>query len=438
MAPTTTLSGSALTHGYTDDEVTAGSALVALGISNGVPPASHSPEAWTQGVYNTAQALLAAYFPQGTERIPTQATSHLCGLYAIRNSIEASVTGIPVPTVAELQEVAQSPEVNVSRTSNFYESELARILHRWGRTRGLNLHMGFLQYDGPPTLSGLEGLDAEDAQVFWIYNDNAVPEGSLNPLGILNHWSGVQRRGSLQAENSPGELAPDDTSRASTSGRSSSSQLTSSQSSSSQSSSSESTTNKSSSGQSSSTSSSSTSSSSGQSHSGRSTRATPVGIPSAHSADHASSPQPITAQPASSSPVVSKEAPSPRPSPVAIYSPLAQSPETHSPEVGPALVQPEARTEPRRSNRVAKATAKAETQPLDAQKLRPPHDYRYFCPIDGCKGSANSLADLNRFHRAKNHASRENFEAAETVDWLEWLAGSKFIPDPCSNKADRL
>lgn len=409
MAPPTTPPDSAVTQGYTNDDVTAAAALVGLAFPFVAPPAFYNPNAWAQQGPNAAQALLDAQIPDGTERIPTLATGHLCGLYAIRNGVEAANFGITVPTVAELEEVARSPEVNVNRTSNFYESELARLLHRWGSIRGLNLHMGFLQYNGPPTLSGLEGSDADNAQVFWIYNDNAAPEGSLNPLGVLNHWSGVQRRSSIQADDSPDELAPDNTPHWSTSGRSSPSQLTSSQSSFSQSSSSES---------------SSASSSASQSQSGRSTTAAPAGIPSTHSADHTDSSQQITAQPAPSSPAVSTQALSQHSSPLATHSPPARSPETNPLEIEPASVQAEATTEPRRSNRVAKV-AKAEQQPLDAQKLCPPHEHRYLCPIDGCKGSANSLADLNRYHRGKDHATLEKFEEAKTVDWLEWLAGRK-------------
>ena len=414
LAPPTTPLDSAVTQEYTSDDVTAAAALVNLAFSLVAPPAFYNPNVWAQQGPNAAQVQLDAQFPNGTERIPTLATGHLCGFYAIRNSVEAADFGIPVPTVAELEEVARSPEVNVDRTSNFYENELARILHRWGVMRDLNLHMGFLQYDGPPMLSGLGGLDAEDAQVFWIYNDNAAPDRSLKPLEVLNHWSGVQSRSPTQADDSPDELAPDNTSQSSTSGRSSLSQLSPSQSSSSESNS---------------ASYSTSSSSASQCKSGRSIRAASAGIPSTHSADHTDPLQHVTAQPATSTPAVPTKAPSQHSSPVATHSAPARSPETNPLEAQSASVQPEATTELRRSNRVAKATAKAEQQPLDAQKLSRPHEQRYLCPIDGCKGSANSLADLNRYHRSKDHKTIEKFEEAKTVDWLEWLAGRKCTPE---------
>ena len=408
MAPSTVPSNPAVTQGDTHGDVNAGTALIALAFSHETQPSPYNPNAWSQGGPNTAQDLFDAQFPSGIKPIPTQATGRQCGLHAIRNSIRAADIGTVPPTIAELEQVAQEPELDITSKNNYYERELAKVLHCWGRLRGQNLHLGFLQFDGPPMLSGLEGDSDNDAQVFWIYNDNAAPEDSANSFEILNHWSGVQSKEAAQANAPLGELGLGSFPNDQTSAQSTSIYATFTLPSSSRS-------------------------------------AQPVkGVALAevsftHSGNIEYSPQPVLSQSAASLRAFPTQAPSPptqsqhsshRVTPS--LPPRFQKPD--SPNAQAALIAPGGVTGIRRSSRVAQATAKAKQQAVVTKKLRQAYEFRYLCPVDGCKGSANSLQDLNRYHRRKDHAILGEFEEAQAVNWLDWLGGSKCYQEPASTR----
>ena len=128
-------------------------------------------------------------FPNHWQIIETSAEGLFCGWYAVILSLRAQYPALPSPTVEELKAVfeRQSAEFalvfDMENTNNFSVDQVGAVLYSWGRERGLNLRLGYLEHGASPLLVSHPN-DDEDVLVVWIHND-----GRWN--GGMGHFSGM-------------------------------------------------------------------------------------------------------------------------------------------------------------------------------------------------------------------------------------------------------
>lgn len=166
-------------------------------------------------------------FPLGWATIPTPGTGLLCGFYAIIASMKAQFPGLPVPTVAELQDYFESPtderiqgakiDVGMDNFNNFTFDQLGGVLWNWAVDRGIVLQLGVLFDKGrdDPFISPLPNYPGMPEEHFaqnllWIHNNSSAKAAAAGrekdkKKGLLsaakaaadfsiNHYSGVRHK----------------------------------------------------------------------------------------------------------------------------------------------------------------------------------------------------------------------------------------------------
>lgn len=89
-------------------------------------------------------------FPNGYTTKPTPWTGLVCGLYTLQRSIAAQFPGLPQPTLQDLRDALQHPDLasvslhaGLMNTSNFSADQLGALLYHWGNSYALNLRLGY-------------------------------------------------------------------------------------------------------------------------------------------------------------------------------------------------------------------------------------------------------------------------------------------------------
>ncbi|KAI0595087.1 hypothetical protein F4775DRAFT_595576 [Biscogniauxia sp. FL1348] len=172
-------------------------------------------EALDDGAHPLRQELqqdFLATFPNGFERIFNAAPGLQCGIYALRDSLAAqlgpnpTINGSPVavalPTVEDLRQIYDDLEKEGTfdairvlavgepvQEGNYYVSELAVVVQRWGQGFGIDIQLAYLVEGRRPMF---EPVQAANPWRLWIYNNNAV---DLSKGGVrYNHYEGVRAR----------------------------------------------------------------------------------------------------------------------------------------------------------------------------------------------------------------------------------------------------
>ena len=334
------------------------------------------------------QRLAGSYydmFPYGWETVWTSAHNYECGLYAIMQSLARQYPRLPQPTVHQLRAIARRPALGIENLYNFAEDELDKIVSAWGNFCHRHLCLGIVT-ETPETMG--EGLapmiaprripDYTDFQVLWVHNDGRAAPATVTEKEILGHWQGLAPSAPVFQGYLTDTVAIDATSRPAPGPVSEESQ----------------------------------------------TEVTPESGT-------------ILAQPQSSQqPTDAASASAPQPaSPVSAVDPQQQAPvspvETTKNASAPAPVAAVKASEPRRSSRTAKATAKAEINKQQQQKAtseKPAPSHRYLCLVDRCKCSYNDLKGLNTHRRTKHNTGElaAGKIADHQANWLDWLDSSRY------------
>jgi hypothetical protein len=135
-------------------------------------------------------------FPHGWERIVTPSNGLLCGLYALRYSIleQVSQTGLPDPTVAELQQILKEIEIELQQPiphNNLSVDLLGLVLHRWGLRHGAHLRLGYILREAKQAVRVPMDDEDELCETIWISSTSPEEMGKDTPL-ILNHYEGLR------------------------------------------------------------------------------------------------------------------------------------------------------------------------------------------------------------------------------------------------------
>lgn len=135
----------------------------------------------------------SADFPHGFRLIPTSANGLLCGLFAIIHSLQNQAPSVRIPTVEDLQTVAEGAiaarfrdtglEEDFSRNLSY--DYVAAVLREWGSQNGHNLQLGLHWANREPMIFPVESDQAPT--MIWIHNDN---QQSGDTYG---HYSGMAR-----------------------------------------------------------------------------------------------------------------------------------------------------------------------------------------------------------------------------------------------------
>jgi len=136
-------------------------------------------------------------FPNGHETIATSSQGLWCGLYAVISTLEAMHSWIIPPSIEDLlaafisldvQEKADGSEMR--NVNNFSVDQVASALFSWGRSRGLELQLGYLVEGKAPRLIG---VDTEGkTTIVWIYNNGM---NLLTGDQSMGHFSGMRPNG---------------------------------------------------------------------------------------------------------------------------------------------------------------------------------------------------------------------------------------------------
>ena len=133
-------------------------------------------------------------FPVGWQSIPTSAEGFLCGWHAVILSMRAQYPALPCPAREELIAIfeQQSAEFallfDMVNTDNFSVDQVAAVLYSWGREKGLNLRLGYLEQGHPPLLISHPNED-DDVLVVWVHNDG-LWDGGIGHFSGMTRWSG--------------------------------------------------------------------------------------------------------------------------------------------------------------------------------------------------------------------------------------------------------
>lgn len=110
---------------------------------------------------------------------------------------------LPQPSRDDLIAIFQRQSVEfalvfgMENTDNFSVDQVAAVLYAWGRERGLNLRLGYLE-DGATPLLVSHPHEDEDVRVVWVHNDG-------NWDGGIGHFSGIMSWGEEEGRESEGE-----------------------------------------------------------------------------------------------------------------------------------------------------------------------------------------------------------------------------------------
>ena len=171
------------------------------------PPAPPNPSAAALSHLHDAANEFVRCFPGHWQIIETSAEGLLCGWHAVILSLCAQYPALPYPTLGELITVfeRQSAEFaqvfDMENTDNFSVDQVGAVLYSWGRERGLNLRLGYLEEGASPLLVSHPNED-EDVLVVWIHND-----GLWN--GGIGHFSGMNRWVEMDPEQETGGFDDD-------------------------------------------------------------------------------------------------------------------------------------------------------------------------------------------------------------------------------------
>lgn len=152
-----------------------------------------------QGIHTITKSPRRNY-----EIIPTEIGNLECGFFSLVHSITAQLPDIAPPTLEDLRQIFQGPEMTQRNADTLMDNEnnlsidqMAGILQLWGSSRSLNLQLGtFVEGQEPLIVQG-----SPNADTIWVHNDNASENGT-NP-GLVNHFSGVTFNNNPSRETSP-------------------------------------------------------------------------------------------------------------------------------------------------------------------------------------------------------------------------------------------
>lgn len=128
----------------------------------------------------------------GYKIIETDSVNLLCGLYALRRSIEKQLPCIPKPTIQELQAIVNSgvvakrvkdTQLTENFQNNFSVDLLAAALHEYGKLHNRNLELGVCWEGREPYI--LKSEERNDCNTIWAHNSN-TPESKG-----YSHYSGM-------------------------------------------------------------------------------------------------------------------------------------------------------------------------------------------------------------------------------------------------------
>ncbi|KAI1348439.1 hypothetical protein F5Y01DRAFT_328425 [Xylaria sp. FL0043] len=142
---------------------------------------------------NNGAAVFRWQFPDSVKRIRT-AGDGLCGLHAIRGSLEAQAPHLIVPTIEELlavldnddednRRIAESidaskqlgdkeePDSYMDNRSWFLQDHLAAIFHLWGRSRGLDVALGIWTFRRGYKVHDSDSTNPK-TRIIWVFHDN--------------------------------------------------------------------------------------------------------------------------------------------------------------------------------------------------------------------------------------------------------------------------
>ncbi|RYP05106.1 hypothetical protein DL764_004022 [Monosporascus ibericus] len=159
------------------------------------------------------QTHLNQSFPHGYQTIFNAAPALRCGMFALRDSIQAQLSreGVAVPSVEGLQQIfddlqaagdfnmlyVQDPhDLNADDgiESNYFQDQLALVLQTWGQIHNLELQLGYIRRDAP---AYLQPTEFANPTTVWIFNNKVVvPAPAPNAAGPTsgpryNHWMGL-------------------------------------------------------------------------------------------------------------------------------------------------------------------------------------------------------------------------------------------------------
>jgi len=148
-------------------------------------PQPPNPSTLAQTAYNHS-------FPNGHLTIPTPTSNLHCGLAATTLTMLA-MHPPPHPTTASLLSVFHSPlyashaaGFGLSNENNFHVDQIGLVLFLWGRERGLDLQVGFVDEGGVPRL--VPQPEGRGRVVVWIFHKEGVEGG-------VGHFEGMRPRG---------------------------------------------------------------------------------------------------------------------------------------------------------------------------------------------------------------------------------------------------
>lgn len=116
----------------------------------------------------------------------------MCGIFALCSSTKSQLPNILPPTPAELSKLLKSRQIKgrIQETGlkedfsrNLTVDQLAAIIEKFGRRRGLNLQLGVCWEGREPLI--IRSEHTTDVQTIWIHNNNVSVGGGYS------HYSGM-------------------------------------------------------------------------------------------------------------------------------------------------------------------------------------------------------------------------------------------------------
>ncbi|KAK1515355.1 hypothetical protein CPAR01_16776 [Colletotrichum paranaense] len=151
-----------------------------------------------------ARRQLATTFPDGWVTIPTEANELMCGLYAIRHSLQHQLPHLDVPTIQDLLDIyrelaTQNLAFEMDNENMFRADQLAAILREFGRRQqqSIDLQLGYVLANG---LVALVFPEETDSTTLWIHNTNDQADSWRNA-----HWEGMATKNHQHNSNEQSE-----------------------------------------------------------------------------------------------------------------------------------------------------------------------------------------------------------------------------------------
>lgn len=149
--------------------------------------------------------IFAETFPHGFEVVPTDSDGALCGLYAVIETVKATLTKFPAPTIDELQAALHSEECQATLEifammgekvdeKNFSPDQIELILKHssWRSQHNLDIRVGLIErqsskgkptYKDPYLVPHLEERSPSTVHI-WIHHNGKND--------LTAHWSGLR------------------------------------------------------------------------------------------------------------------------------------------------------------------------------------------------------------------------------------------------------